>query len=743
MLFGFNLFHIQQIRVSTKKQLDNIFQSSISQPPLVIDLSLGAMIAHKAAKDTYNQLGLDFPVPKQNKSSSIILSTDKYANIASQGVDSEARGDIAISDAYAYASTAAPHIQQNVYIVNALFDRNIDEADHAFVYFLSRLTNANNFIIINIDPPENVNNLQKSTADKALDKLYTLVPGLISGDQAKVLVSSQKPSLYSLNNGLFLIDPFARKPPLTIDCECYDWLSIKTSAFYDLHLYSQMFCSEGVANKNVLARHADTLYIQGHVELALAAVERLMALTHDLEQLLWLVRLQGMRIGKCQFKQAASQTIPEKLEDKGFQSFLWMTRGWGLIMTGQTAEANECFSMADKLNQHVSDASENLYFLNITALGKVRAGDFSAAETIEKRIEKCLEKSEHIDWALKYINSINLHRLMRYQKRYKEAEDYLDSALETIDGTQTENDAIYAEYNRWKLASCQDKEKQALIHGLRCAMLLLASDVPESLASRTVAGLIGIPWPIKETWNLPVVEDAVCIFLSKTFKALYERDSKHELVAHVELPPDSQFTKRRFFSSNTLEMSDLTEVRAVGGEGYGFIIANYIDRNHELRCCFPKLQHLVINLLNYLGYQIGITHVIILDNRFGRGIPATLSELAEVATRHDCKLIEYNEKKYRLNNKRFGCLNDALMAKLSPAVSDIEPSGLVKFKRFLDEKVIGGDDMTLIAQLIDAEVKLDGFNATMTETDTYRALRLLQADHIVSLNVALEALELI
>lgn len=645
--------------------------------PLIVDATLAGCLPWLAPRDLAMQLGVDLELPECAPAVSLSPGVD-FADTADWGVDFEAGGDPAIRAAWTLARRLAPLIRGSVAIIPPLPGTVWNPADEAFLSFLSEEIGSERVGLVSDLPGE--------PEPGRLDPVVALAPGLIAAETLAALGATPA-GLVALRPGVWAAPPALRRRPDSVGETDYDWLAIRAARLPWLSGYAQLHGSFELVRPAVLASEAELLFREGHTDLAIARLERLAAAAKTpAQRAAWLARLQGVRIGRLRFAEAAAEPAPPDCPDD-LVGFLTLTQGWGKVMTGSPSEADRLFAEARSRFSSHEGRAENLYVLNISALARARLGDLAAAEAIELEIEQALARQHPRRWALEYINAINLHRLYRLKKEPGPARRYLALAERANAGTRTSNDAIYTAHNLSRMAEMENDRRGALAHALACTALFLAEPIPEALASRTIAGLLARPWPMSASYTLAEVAAS----MGERLRALMDSAPACADGPEVDaLAAGLAAVHRPASDPADLAGAELSEKgRALMAGGVGIFLAPGIDparsRLGPLRPaqrdvddlrrlfgrCLVRLMPLPARRLPAEG-----SWSVVIDDQGGRGAPLDLAQLAAVALRLGVGRLVTPEAETTLPPK----LDGFLTAAIGPGVAEIE-SDKVRFRR--------------------------------------------------------------
>jgi hypothetical protein len=672
--------------------------------PLLVDLSVGSGRAFQSAADLATQLGVDAS-PPETAAGPGLFRDGAFARAAAWGVDDEAAGDAAVARSYHLAVQMAAHLDALVLVLPPRFGASWDPADAAFLCLLEAIAGTGT-VAIATDTDETVE------APDAIDEIVPLIPGVLSAPLTATLKCGTA-GLIPLRGGAWAVPPRHRLPPHRVSTATWDWLALRAAHVDWLAAHAQLRSSPEMVRPNLLADDAENLYAAGHTDGALARVERLVECSTGDCRDLWLVRLQCMRIGRLRFAEAAAVDIPSARAT--MSGFLKLTRGWGCVMTGRLAEADALFAQARELLAPLRGRSEYLYVLNISALARARLGDVNGAERIELEIERELAQLRPRNWQLEYINAINLHRLYRLRGDTGQARRYLDRSLDANAGTRRHNDAVYAAHNLWRMAQMEGSAEDALIYGLHCVLLFLADHIPEALASRTAAGLLGKPWPLTEHWTV----DGLCVELERRLCATL-------VGARIGIEAAAP---AGFVLSGTVQPSAFASATAVFANGIGII--HLAGNNSGERNLGPAHRSLRALATSALGKLLGVelaAGTIVVDDRLGRGLPRIVSDLVGVAFRLGVAAVILDGR--RLRGPDRARIEASAVVKIGPGVDRIEGDWL-HFRRVLPAVRLTTTERSLLQKLAAADRlvdQLDGLDLNQLRSLERRLLLTIDID---------------
>lgn len=466
---------------------------------VVADLTLGSWEDHFAARQIYRQLGLAWPLEAdQQESTSRDINPEaafNYAELVGQGIDMEARGEAGILDAFTLAETllgAAAPSGMRILIAAPLGGNSWGLENEFFLYFLSRslLPGKLQFVTVHQPEPTSITQLsiewkgicRPAEASAPVSDLAFLVPGIISEELLSELGGSGNTA--RLRNGFFLPAPENRRSRGKISKTIFDRLSARLKgreqAAYAMYCGNNFFVDPGIlaagAWKN-FARHSiglATLYMERAAECARSPMEKAALLC----------QLQGMRIAGFQYAAAGSVQEPSASWPEWAQAFIFQSKGWGLVLSGNAAEAEKYLSKAIAMLHHLPPA-ELLFLKNIYALSKFRLGETEEALRLENEIETEHAQLAETDYQLLFVNSINLARVYRKKKDFASSEKYYRNAVSTTAGLCTDSDLLMGTISLANLFFEQERYAEALSHYFACALFWISTPVQEAVNKRT------------------------------------------------------------------------------------------------------------------------------------------------------------------------------------------------------------------------------------------------------------------
>lgn len=435
----------------------------------VLDLSRGAYGARAAASQLAAALGRALPGAET-------LYDGADPETVARGVDAEARGPLPVLIGARDAQALGPALPKGARIgVIVDPDRPPEDADHWFLACLDRMGLACMRLPLSAAPPVEAGTL--GTAQRALLALY---PGPLPRPLADAA-------------GLDLADPdiFVPGHPGVIAPGLHGAHGVRVSQLMRfqpadpvLQLLCQMHGPAHYADAADLTERAMALFHAGAEQLALRVLVRACAVARDPGAASGAqLSLQGLRIFTHRYAEAAAHDAPADLPPM-VAAQLATLRAWA-EMFGPEPQAGLARIGAAMAQAAAADPpdTEDLFVLNIGALGQLRTGDDVAALATEKRIETALARVATIDHRAEFINAINLARLHRRSGDRQACRGQVDRAMATSEGLRSLGDILQMNLIRtWPGVSTGPVAH----HVLRAALAWLALSPPEALAIRAL-----------------------------------------------------------------------------------------------------------------------------------------------------------------------------------------------------------------------------------------------------------------
>ena len=427
---------------------------------IVADLSLGAWRGHQVAAEFCDQLGIELPKrSRPARAPGQDLSEFPYADIVGEFIDTEALGDSATSSALEHAElirSAIEATQRYTFVVLApMFGAPWEEENLLFIRFLSQALHPTQSNVIVACTGQQLPEIprdwrvswrsaviagDRAGHTEAPTPLPRLVPGIVTARMLEMIgdAGAAEP-LETLGNGHFLVPPEFREDPATVDRLLYEQFAERLQSIGWLESY-------GAYHGRPVTLEPWALYIEGMQRFAEGGSGIMLRLLEcaiggartAVERGIFQSHAQGLRIALQRFAEAAAIDDPPMAMPPRLRGFLLQSKGWGLVMTGAHAAADQYFEQARAVLEPLGDgAREYLYLLNISALARLRLGKPDEAMGFEQAIEEKIALLDRPDRRLEYVNTINIARLHRRAERLDDARDYYRKAFATTLGARS------------------------------------------------------------------------------------------------------------------------------------------------------------------------------------------------------------------------------------------------------------------------------------------------------------------
>jgi tetratricopeptide (TPR) repeat protein len=548
--------------------------------------------------------------------------------------------------------------------------------------------------------------------------VVALVPGIVEPSVRSTLaglLAGSDAGLLPLARQFTLVPPECRRPPADVPRHEYDWLAVLAGGVPWLAAYAQCFASDELVDPRLLHAESARRWSEGSASAAIRLAGRAAECARSAaERELLQCWSAGLRIALRRFGELAEWPDPPATAGSATRGFLHQAKGWGLVMSGRAAEADAHLEQARALYGAGAGSREHLYLLNISALARLRLGDAAGALALEEAIAGDAAALDPPDPALEYLNAINLARLRRRLGDLEGARRDYSRAFDVTLGTRSDSELVYTNVTLGRLAAGSGDPDEALLCALRAALHWLAGAVPEAIGSRTLAAVVGRPWPPRARPEVAEVAAALTAQLNDAALAC-------GLAAVATSDPAPAFVR-----SDAADREGL-ELRAAGADGVGFLTAMPALPGRRICPEQARLGALVRDLLDTLcpGSDVATAGTIVVDARFGREVPVTAAELLGVCIRLGVGQMVVSGLAVTLDEATRSALERSASVRLGPAVSSIERNGTVRFKRILPPRPLDGDE----AQVIGSLDRLDIGR-------TLRVVRALEAGRVVTVDLA-------
>lgn len=457
--------------LALSKDADSPVASTPPETLVETDLSMGAWSPRHAALEIAAQLGLNLPA----------LQGAAVDNIISAGVDREAQGDGTLLAAHADARAIVAALPSGaaIRVSRPRFGLPLRADNRALLRYLAGFGAKLIFAGRRGEPDWD-----------ALPRLLQIYPGLVPAAAIDAIgVDPDHPALTRTADGRYHIHPAARRTDPRGRPQLADLLARYEAADPRLAAYCQTLGSPLFIDAPALSALAQAAAATSS-DLALDLAERArQGARTPIDAATTELQLQGIRIFLHRFDAVAGTEDPSiKLPD-ALRDELLALKGWGLVMTGDPAGANRCFG--GRLETALANAQpgpDDLYFLNIAALARLRNGDSAGARALEERIEAALATTAEPDPQLAFVNAINLARLSRANGEAARHRRYLERAFATSGTVRSLSEALQLNL---LLAGAADSPNAAAFAWLRAALLWLAAEPAEALGIRAARVALG------------------------------------------------------------------------------------------------------------------------------------------------------------------------------------------------------------------------------------------------------------
>lgn len=723
-----------------------LLRAAGSGPMLAVDLTLGAWRGHEAARQLSAQLGCTPPPPVRSRPPA---STEPgtgpermlgaYGAAISAGIDAESRGMTAALTArlmFAWVLPALTALRDPTVAVLLPRDgHGWEPEDVEFIDDLARHLRARGGRVLlahtgdtepvlpsrwrvawHPDPHTAeqgaergegaVRHRRASAAPEDLGP-WTLVPAVIEPAVAARLRQEPDhgnataamgeravpPELPELPGGCRLVPPELR-PPEVGGRAVYDRLGAATDGW--LRAYAQVHGNNLFRDPWLLAARAWESFTEGGGGVALRLLEHAVAGAQDaLSRGALRAQLAALRIALSRYAEAAAAADPSPALPAELRGFLLQAKGWGLAMAAEPASARAAepyLAEARQLLGGVVAEREHLYLLNISALAQLKSGAPDSALALERRIETDAARLTPRDFALEYVNAINLARLRRRLGDWDEADRCYRRAFATVEGIRSDSDAVHASVCRARLADDAGWSEEGFAAWLRAALWWVSSPVPEGLAGRVASAITGR----REQGGADAVEPVATALAARL---------------RASRPLDDAVGEPGWDAPSFTRMRDLPGAwdwaavgggwSIVGGDGDGpdpVASAGIVPTGPAWR----ELRVLLRGILARLcpAPELPASRLLAVDDRFGREMPTCPPELAARCVRSGIRRLYADGCRVDLDDPRTERLLRGLRVHRGPAVARVEPANtgaLVRFRRYLPPRRLDPVDARLLA----------------------------------------------
>jgi hypothetical protein len=498
-----------------------------------------------------------------------------------------------------------------------------------------------------------------ATAHKFLGVVPGLVPhqlGLDFWDESVLL---------NLGSGGMLVAPELRVG-MAATINDFDSLYTAASGVAWLAAYAQVHGSVSHAAPAFLTAQAQEYLADGGAGCALDLLGRAADVSVGASRAAILCQLQGVRIASHCFQAAATLPEPEEALPGGLKGFLFQSRGWGAVMSGDAEHGVPDLLRALELYRLGADGGLQPYLLNILALGMMRLGRDNTALELELSIAAENAGSGR-SYPLHYVNSINIGRLLRQQGNFIVAEEAFRQAFSTHWGGRSESDLIYVNANIARLA--QDSGRCSSKDWIRTALHFTAASVPEAFGRRHAGLFLGSA--AMHGSREDVVEGVASILL--------------EQLMHIEVGIKPLETSPVFFNRRSIP-GDIGRFVLVGQQGWSAVAVEGLVSPSFDGPTMRRLRALLGGLLCGAAPEcVSPTTSFLVDDRIGREMAQDIAEAMESAVRLGAERVIFDGEDIAMNESVRRVLELKSMIVLNDFVTDAACSdgrAIVRFRRY-------------------------------------------------------------
>ena len=739
-----------------------MLESAAGGRVLVADLSLGSWRAFDAAGQILAQLGvgspdLVSPVPVADDISS-------YADFIGWAIDKEtsAMGYLHVALDLARRALAASDAggETTVVVLAPRFGMGWEPGDAAFVRFLAegalrsssrcriiigcaRGSTAPEDLMLQWDSRENRPESIDGRSTGASPPMSSphgdpvaIVPGVVRAEDLVVLSNRTDASGIFLADGSFVVAPDLRRDPRTAPAVSFDWIAANPLMPSWLRAYAQVHGSNLFVDPWLLWSEAMTLLAQSDMRIAARLVERALgsAIGSDLEGPLASL-LSGILIASRRYADLAQSPDPRQGLPAAVRAFLLHAKGWGLVMTGAAAAADQCFGQAlVLLRDDSSPTREELYLLNIWALGRFRQNDLDGALALERSIAEGHRALGLNDARLRYVNGMNLARVQRRLGRPADASQDLVRAFESVRGVATLSDCLYANLCFARVYADLGDRRRELRALIRAALHWASSELPEAIGPRVTGAIL------EERAGGNTDDDSVARVLADR---LLEAAGRSGLRSPYRVEGDARWVPTIVRIDGDPAAAPPPSI-AVLGSGWSVVAsraryeAPYDSSDHRrLRATLRAL----LAVTGPPGALEGVRTIGVSDD-CGRGMPVTARGAIAMGLRLRTSRVVGN----RVDVDTARCAVDfepRLVAAVGAGVRSVTPSGrglTCAFWRYLPDYHLEVDEASLVESLGDTpSVDTLARRTSRSIPELMSGLRLLEARRVIDLSLAMRS----
>jgi hypothetical protein len=523
-----------------------------------------------------------------------------------------------------------------------------------------------------------------------------------------------------LGDGRLVLSPLSRELNAPVRDILSGFLEGEGSPEYQW-LAAYCFCDDLADDDevNILFASARQRSAEGGNDVVLELLARAKRKTTDANLLGWAdAQRQNAIVRLRRWDEAAAGPLPTDDMQPSVRLLLYHSKAWGLVMTNRAHEAEPYLETCRGLMRDRRDSKFYLYLLNISALNKLRLGDFVQALAIEKVIERGLAAEQPTDWHATYINTINQARLYKRAKDLAAWESYYRRAFAITEGLRSESDLFYTCLCFAQLEDHKGNHASVLVHWLRAALHWLSAPVPEATAPRVVEAVTHGP-------RRDFVEE-VSQRVREQLTAAWTKAGRDSALlaasarAGVPVPVFARIEPRH------------TGVRfALGDRGWSVFVAGEPERPRFDGAAYLQLAWCVWQAIRALSGPSGLPDscAVLTDAQFGSDLPQTRDEVIDAALRFGVTCVRFGSERLTWSASELANLRQRAHVELAPGVAVVDDQRdrvVVSYKRYLQPLALAPREADLVRRVISntASGSLTAPLAMLGELEAKRVLRI-------------------
>lgn len=700
------------------------------------DLHLGAWKGHWLGRELYAQLGLAFPEQSQPRIGLQAQQIDESRYIGDL-TDNEARGDFNTLLSYQLAGEILDRMHQlgrtwivvlapdeserwgddNVRLINFLAQGCQDAGCDLVLVFtrgLARLHGSERWDLRWLDP-----GAQPVPARVPAGTAVSAIPGIIPA--RFIEEHGVPPDALVLDDRRVVHSPLSRRhPDQPARALLAGFLDGPGSLEYQ---WLAAYCvADDVADDDevgILFASASHRSGEGGDDVVLKLLDRAKRKTASAELRSWAdAQRQSAVLRLRRWAQAADGPLPPDEAHASVKLLLFLTKAWGLVMTGRAAEAEPYFQRCRDLGGARRDSKFYLYLLNVSALNKLRLGAFDDAFQLEKTIERALAAETPTDWHATYINTINQARLYKKANDLATCEAYYRKAFAITEGLRSESDLFYTCLCFAQLEDRKGRHDEALRCWLRAAIHWLSAPVPEATAPRVVEAItLGPRGEIVEEVSRRVREQ---------LDVAWCRAGRDPAPAE---PADRVPCAPSFARVDSVAQPELR--CALGSDGWAVFVGRDPAPARFDGAEYQELARRVWQLLRILSGRTDLPDAcaILTDAQLGSDLPRTLNETVGSAARFGVRTVMFAHRRVELDDRQAAGMWACARVELAPGVAALDRATdrlVVSYKRYRRPLALPPGETEVVLRLTnDSTVEsLAVPPAVLADLETQRVVRI-------------------